>query len=452
MASRKLIVQIIGDSSSLEKSFGRIESRSDRLNRRLKTGAKAGLAGLAVGGAAVLTKQTVNAVNAAKDAEKANFRLRNSYKQVGGTAKQFATAQKQIAKVSKEAALDDEDLSDSLAAITRTTGSTSKGLKGMALAANIARARNISLAAATKIVEKAHVRQLRGLKGIGVQIDKNTTSSQALERAQKKFAGAGAEFGQTSAAAQERLSVAFENLQETVGAKLLPVLQRLAIRLTEIIENVEKNWPRISKVIEDTVTVLRPIVNVIARQAKGIANVIAGVVKTIKAIANGDWSKAWEGIKQVAIDGMLEIIKAAAELPLKVVKALGSQAWEGLKSIGTTIKDAALSGLNALGDAIVNRVQEAINRLIRLLNNAIGKLNKVPLLPNIPKLPELGGQTGNRGGPQQQGVRTVPATTNATIVVPVVIDGKEVARVTKVWNERDAISNPAQKRGGNWRR
>lgn len=378
--------------------------------------------------------------------------MRGAFRNAGATQKQYAEAQKQISRVSKQAALDDEELSDSLANLTRTTGSAQKGIKGVALAANIARARNISLAVATKIVEKAHVRQLRGLKGVGVQIDKNTSSQEALERAQRKFSGAGAQFGQTSAAAQERLNVAFENLQETVGAKLLPVLQRLAIRLTEIIETVEKNWPQINQVIKDTVRILTPIVQVIARQARGIANVIAGVVKTIKAIANGDWTRAWEGIKQVAVDGMLEIAKAAAELPLKVVRALTGAAWDGLKRVGSTIKDAAVAGLEGLADAIVRRVEEAINRLIRLLNSAIGKLNKVPLLPNIPKVPELGGQTGSRSGPAVRGVRQVPATTNATIVVPVVVDGKEIARVTKVWNERDAISNPAQKRGGNWRR
>ena len=87
--------------------------------------------------------------------------------------------------MSKQSALDDEDLSDSLAQITRTTRNVRKGLKGMALAANIARARNITLAAATKIVEKANVGQFRGLKNIGVKIDENTTKAEALDRAQE---------------------------------------------------------------------------------------------------------------------------------------------------------------------------------------------------------------------------------------------------------------------------
>ena len=164
MATRKLIVEIIGDSRSLEKTYGRIETRQQKFQRRLKTSAKAGLVGAAVVGTAVVVKQLQASVKAAQESEKATFRLKDAFKSAGATQKQYGEAQEKISKVSKQSALDDEDLSDSLAQITRTTRNVRKGLKGMALAANIARARNITLAAATKIVEKANVGQFRGRK------------------------------------------------------------------------------------------------------------------------------------------------------------------------------------------------------------------------------------------------------------------------------------------------
>ena len=100
------------------------------------------------------------------------------------------------------------------------------------------------------------------------------------------------------------------------------------------------------------------MIEALIRQVEGVANVIAGVVKTIKAIANGEGAAAWEGIKQIALDGMLEIVKGALQLPAKIVKALGSFAWDKLKQIGTTIKDAAVGGLEGLVYAIVSRVRD----------------------------------------------------------------------------------------------
>lgn len=456
MASRKLIVEIVGDSRSLERTFGRVESRSERFSRRLKTGAKAGLVGAGIGAGLVVTDQLKKSVEAALDAEKAQTRLRSAFRKTGASQKDLLRAQKEISKVSRESALDDEELSDALASITRTTGSVQKGYRGIALAANIARARGISLAAATKIVEKAHVGQLRGLKSVGVQIDKNTTGAEALERAQRKFSGASAQFGQTAAGAQERLNVAFENLQETVGTALLPTLTKLSIKLTEIIESIQKNWPEIERVIKDSFRVVKPIIDKFVTQIKGIANVIEGVVKIIRGIKDGEWSQVWDGIHQVVVDGIGQIIKSILELPAKLVRALGSGAFDVLKRIGSTIKDAALAGLEGLADGIVSLVQGAINRLIKLLNKAVTGLNKIPLLPDIPKIPEIqSGVTAARNAARSRPTAgAVPQVAIAgfggfTIENIVHLDGEEVGRNQKRVTEKDRRRNPRQKRGPN---
>ena len=90
---------------------------------------------------------------------------------------------------------------------------------------------------------------------------------------------------------------------------------------------------------------------------------------------------------------------------------------------------------------------------MRLLNSAIGKLNKVPILPDIPKIPELGGgQTaGRRGGPQQGVAIGGERFAKPVVVVnsTVEIDGEAVGRATRKSDERDARRNPRQKRGPN---
>ena len=88
---------------------------------------------------------------------------------------------------------------------------------------------------------------------------------------------------------------------------------------------------------------------------------------------------------------------------------------------------------------------------MRLLNSAIGKLNKVPILPDIPKIPELGGgkTTGRRGGPQQ-GVAIGGERFAKPVVVDnitVEIDGEAVGRATRKSDQRDARRNPARNAG-----
>lgn len=269
MADRKLTVSILGDASSLERAFKKAGRSSDTFGSKVKRNLKFAALGAGAGGLALLGRGLVDSTKAALEAEKAQTRLESALKGANVSyAKQGKAIEKAIDKTSKLAALDDEELSDAFAKLVRTTGSVTKATEGMALAADLARARNISLEAATKIVEKAHVGQLRGLKGVGVEIGKNTTSTQALERAQKKFAGSAARYGKTAAGAQDKLSVAFENLQEKVGSKVLPVLQKFALRLVEVIDSAEKNWPRFRKAIDPVVKAIRDLGPVTAAMFK----------------------------------------------------------------------------------------------------------------------------------------------------------------------------------------
>jgi hypothetical protein len=147
--ARSIVIQILADASQLQREFRKAGDAGDKMGTRLggslKTYAKLGAAGAAAGGVAILTKQLFSSVSAAKESQKAEIRLGQAFDAVKIKGKDRAKATAQIDKVSKSAALDDEDLSDTLAKLTRTTGSAAKGAKGMALAANIARARNISL-------------------------------------------------------------------------------------------------------------------------------------------------------------------------------------------------------------------------------------------------------------------------------------------------------------------
>ena len=332
--ARKISVQLVGDSGSLEKAFDRanrkgkqFESSMGRSASSLKGYAKAGLAGAAIAGTALVVKGLTSSISAAKEAQVAQVNLQQALKQSGNSYKRYGTQiENAIQKTSKLAAIDDEDLSDAFSKLVRTTGSVTKATKGMALAANIARGRNIPLATATKVVERALLGQVGSLRRVGVEASKVTetqeavkfryrelaktmkgeltpalqaqmqadldaakakdahlTKVRAMTEAQKKFAGSGAAYAKTYAGAQERFGVAVENLQEKIGQKLLPVLTKMTLKATEFVENVERDWPKIQAKIDSATAAVKRLYDAI----KPVVNLVPGGEGTMIGILLG---------------------------------------------------------------------------------------------------------------------------------------------------------------------
>lgn len=394
---------------------------------------KAGVIGATVAAGGVVALKVLKSVTvAAQDAEVAQAGLDQAFKASGvSVAKYGKNVDRTIQKVSKLAGFDDEDVSRSFANLLRTTGSVTKATRDAALAADIARARRISLAAATKIVEKAENGQLRGLKAVGVQIDANTTSTEAIERAQQKFAGSAEAYGKTAAGAQDRYRVALENVEERIGAKLLPLQTKLALKAVEFLDWSDKNWPRFAKAVTDTYTKIKPIVDANIALFKGIANTIVGVVRTVRAVINGDWAAAWKGAKQIAIDGALGILGAVTAIPRKIVKALGKEAFKGIEAGVTAAMNAVIAIVNnAIGK--INSVGGLLNKVVP--GNPVGKIPKISPVGGSSKQTSSSGPTGvDRRSPGEGALRpsrslsSAGGNTTISIIVPGTGDPDAVA-------------------------
>lgn len=340
--ARRVEVHLVGDSRSLERAFDRAENRGRQFDRtmssRLKTWGKAGAVGAAVAGTALLTKGLSDSIKAAKDAQVAEANLRQALRASGKSYKQYG---KQIdatlQKTSKLSAFDDEELSDSFAKIVRSTGNVQKSMKGMALAADIARARNVSLETATKAVERALNGNESAFSRLGIQSNKNKDATDELEKAYKKFGGSAAAFGKTATGAQLRFGVAVENLQEKIGQKLLPVLTRLTLRAIDFIDWVDKNWPKFQRRVEEMWTRVKPVFDAF----KGY---LEGWVKIIKGIIEGDWSLVWSGLKQAVANGFKLVFEYLKAVPLRFFQF-------GLR-MGQELARGVLAGLASLPQQI----------------------------------------------------------------------------------------------------
>ncbi len=442
---KSLVIKIVGDASGYARELGKAEKGTESFGSKLKGMGKAGAVAAGAAGLALVTKGLMDSVGAAREAEKAQARLEGALKSANiSYAKHGKAIDAAIQKTSRLAALDDEDLSDAYAKLVRTTGDVTKATDGMNLAADIARARNISLETATKAVEKAYLGSDAALKKFGVSVpkvsdatdqlkerikglqeklqgatgatkeallaqieaakghmkaakeaDKQATSMNALEKATKQFAGSAEAYGKTSAGAQERFQVAIENLQESIGKKLLPVLAKLTEKATEVVTWLEKNGPTIGEVFKKVAAVveaaLKPTINLI----ENVLKIVGDVVKGVKAIIDGDWGKAWDAFSDIpkrVIDivtgTFLALPKMLGEAALSVGRSIAEKIGEGLQALPGKLLDAlglAAQGLTqlpgvlasaarAIGGKILDAIGEGLSGTIGGLGDLGGKI------------------------------------------------------------------------------
>jgi hypothetical protein len=99
---------------------------------------------------------------------------------------------------------------------------------------DVARARFIDLEQAANLVNKAALGQAGALRRLGIDAEKGATGLELLQLLTEKYGGSAEAASTDAATAFDRSQVAVENLQESLGRLLLPVLGKLAIRLEEI--------------------------------------------------------------------------------------------------------------------------------------------------------------------------------------------------------------------------
>lgn len=378
--AKSLTVKFIGDTRDLSRAFSQIDKQSVSLRKSLGGFAKTAALGAGAAGIGALVVGLKGAVSAAKEAEKAQARLEQALASANiSYDKHGAAINAAIQKTSKLAALDDEDLSDAFAKLVRTTGDVTKATEGMALAADIARARNISLEAATKMVEKAQAGQETAFTRVGIRLKKNQDATDALTIAQERFGGAAEKYGKTAAGSQERLSVAFENLQEKVGAKVIPIMTKLVEALLKVVTWAEQNWPKFQAVISQGVEAVRLVVDKLRPIFENIIGVIRGIVTVVSALIQGDWSRVWAGMKEIvssAFGAVIAIIRLQLDAAVAVVRKLADAVVGALRSGLGLAKDVATSAMAAVVSAIGNAIGALLDGFAKILAAA----GKVPII------------------------------------------------------------------------
>lgn len=220
-----VIVPIVAkfDPKGIKQAKGAFSGLSSTLKKTL------GTLGVGLGLSAITNQLSQMAKGAAEDV-KSQVQLATALKNVtGATQEQIAANETFIAKTSLASNVLDSQLRPALATLVRATGDATKAQGLLQLALDVSAGTGKDLQAVTNAIGKAYAGNTGALAKLVPGIQKG---SGALNDLQKQFKGAAA-----AAAANDpygTLKIAFDQISDTIGAALLPIIRDFANWIAEI--------------------------------------------------------------------------------------------------------------------------------------------------------------------------------------------------------------------------
>ena len=288
-----------------------------------------------------------DAVQAAIADQKSQVLLANSLRNTtGATDAAIASVEAYVSKLQLEVGVVDDELRPSLAKLAAVTGSVSSAQSLLATALDVSAFAGVDLSTATTAVTRALQGNFRGLQklvpGITATAIKSKDLAAIFNEVNKATQGSAAARANTLEFRLAILRIRYSEILETLGYKLLPVIEKFAT----VIQN--KVLPQIEAWIATNSEKL----------VKGLQAVSDGVVKIILAgIALADWISNNMGLVKTfaGIIGTMFVVGRIAAFVTAIQTLTGAFA-----ALRTTAAGAAIAAAFASGGTTVVAASAAL--------------------------------------------------------------------------------------------
>lgn len=372
MAVPKVKVTFDADLDELKKGVKGATTEVDSFSDKVGDfGKKAGLAFAAAAAAAgaYAGKLAIDGVKAAMEDEKSQTQLALALENVTkATDKQIAAVESQILKMSLATGVADDKLRPAFSRLVRSTEDTEKAQKLLNLALDVSTATGKPLEGVTNALAKAYDGNTASLGKLGVGLSAAELKTMSFDGVTQKlsatFGGAAAANADTYAGKMARVQIAFDEAKETLGYKLLPILDKFFAFVNEkalpALEAFSNGFDLNSKAISDIGTTVKVIFTPIIEGMK----------------------KAWDSISDAIGKNMDKFAAFGKLIKETIAPILGNVLGKAFEIVG----DSAAMTINLIGK-VIGAVTTMVNGAIAAINWLIDKYNSVPILPNIPKIP-----------------------------------------------------------------
>ena len=369
--SRTLKLSILADVDQLKKSLaeanGNVDDSSSKMGDFSK---KAGLAFAAAAAAAgaYAIKIGIDGVKAAIEDEAAQVKLAGALRNAtGATEAQIKATENQILKMSLATGISDDKLRPALQRIAISTGDLSKAQDLLAVAMDVSTSTGKPLETVANAIGKAYDGNTAALGKLGIGLSSAELKTMSFTDVQSKltdlFGGAAAANAETYAGRMERLKVTFDEAKETIGYKLLPIIQDLV----DFILN--KIVPALGKFAD----FFKPITDAVDRNKEAFTTFIGFIQQYVVPVL------------VTALGGAFKIV---GEIAGGIINVIG----------------AVIGGLNSL----ISGAVAGINALIRVYNS-------IPFLPNVSTISAPTISTPTVSIPKTTVTTTIPKVTIPTV-------------------------------------
>ena len=436
--TRTLKLSILADVDDLKKKLGEADKAVENNSNKIANFGKKAAAAFAVAAAAALAyagKLAIDGVKSAIEDEQAQLKLASALrKATGATDAQIKATEDMILKTSLATGVADDKLRPALQRLAVSTKDTVEAQKLLSLALDISKGSGQSLETVANALGKAQDGNTTALGRLGLGISKADLATLSFTEVQQKLAdlygGAAAANAETFQGKIDQLKVAFNETKESIGAFLLPVLEKLLGYVTDFVIPIFEK-------VRDALSgkngfggSLSEIIGIIKSQAIPVLDTMnvafQGIQKTVKENRDG-------------LEDFIEIAKLLAPI-------FGKTLVEGIKisTIQISILITILSELAGIIKTILGSVINQINLIIRGIN-LIKPGADIPYLPNMSATSSSGSdyRSGERGLPT---ISNASPQTQATVINNIsvqAIDSEGAARaVAKAINDSAARSVP----------
>lgn len=280
----KLLADVDNFTKNLNKADNDVMSFGDKVS---DFGKKAGLAFAAAGAAAVAYagKLAIDGVKAAIEDAAAQQKLATTLKNVtGATDDQIKATEKYITKTSLAFGVTDDDLRPSLERLTRATGDVEAAQKLQTIALDVAAGSGKSLESVTNAMAKATEGNTGALAKLGIGLTSAELKTMNMEQITAKladtFANQASVQANTFQGKMNRLTVAFDEGKESLGAFILDAI-------TPLVETVvNKVIPAISGFVDNLGESLAPAMKAIQPIINGVRSAFNSVKDSL--VENND--------------------------------------------------------------------------------------------------------------------------------------------------------------------
>ena len=317
---RTFVVKFISDTAKAQAGFKGLSGGLKGLQKSVG-GAVPGWGQLAIGATAALgaiAAGLTSAVKAAMEDQKSQAELQRQLEKTFGANEALTqSAERYISVTQLRTGTSDTELRASLGTLVRATGDLTQSQDLLNIAQDISISTSKDLGSVSLALAKASQGQFTALSKLGIPIDENTKKSKdfgkVLELLNDQFGGAAEAAANTFGGQIKILQGQFGEIVETVGAALLPYLQKFSKFL---VDNVAPAVQRITTVIGE----------------KGL---VAGLQQLIFESGSAG-SKVALAFKSIAI-ALAEVINLAARATYFIKGALTLNPIEKIKLMGQGI-------------------------------------------------------------------------------------------------------------------